>query len=452
MNNAATPLQTLAQWLDYIERQHPQHIAMGLDRVAAVRDALRLNPSFPVIAVGGTNGKGSACSMLEAILKRAGYKVGCYTSPHLLRYNERVRIDRREVSDGELVRAFAAVDAARSSGRAASGSAGGERQPVPLTYFEFGTLAAVWLFVREEVDIAVLEVGLGGRLDAVNAFDAACALVTSVDLDHMDYLGPTREHIGFEKAGIFRPGRPAVCGASPVPQSVARHAHDIGARLLLRDRDFGFVAGQNQWQYWGPRGKRGGLPHPALRGRHQLANAAVCVTALDTLRDDVPVTMDDIRTGLLQADNPGRFQVLPGRPVVVLDVAHNPHAAQALADTLARMERRGRTIAVFSMLRDKDIGGVIEAVKRHVDHWCIAPIDAPRGAPVEVIARYVREADAGAPLSACASLEQAFVQAWGLAKEDDKILAFGSFYTVAAVMQARQARSSACGNRGTATG
>lgn len=435
---AVRQLQSLPQWLAYIEGLHPQHIAMGLDRVDAVRDALRLAPTFAIVTVGGTNGKGSACAMLEAILSAAGFKVGCYTSPHLLRYNERVRIGRREASDADLACAFHEVERARGD--------------TALTYFEFGTLAAVWLFARERVDAAILEVGLGGRLDAVNCFDPACALVTSVDLDHMEYLGPTREHIAFEKAGIFRCGRPAICSALPAPQSLVRHAQDIGATLLLRERDFGFVAGRNQWRYWGPAGKRDGLPYPALRGGIQLANASACLTALDGIRERLPVTMGDVRAGLLQVENPGRFQVLPGRPIVILDVAHNPHAARALADNLAQMGLRRNTIAVFSMLRDKDIGGVIDAVKAHIDHWCIAAVDSPRGAPTEVIERYLRDAGAAQAVTRHDSIAAAYAAACGMAAEDDKILVFGSFYTVAAVMRARPARGDQAGSRGNATG
>ena len=428
---------TLEAWLGYIEGLHPQAVVMGLDRVAAVRDALDLTPSFIQITVGGTNGKGSACAMLEAILRHAGYKTGCYTSPHLTRYNERVRIDCREATDANLVAAFDAVDSARGA--------------TALTYFEFGTLAAIWLFMRHHVDVAILEVGLGGRLDAVNAFDPACALVMSVDLDHMDYLGTTREEIGFEKAGIFRPGRPAICSAVPAPQSLVQHARDIGAHLLLRERDFGYTADRSQWQYWGPGGKKHGLPHPALRGSVQLVNATACLAALDALRDSLPVTMGDTRAGLVLAENPGRFQVLPGRPAVILDVAHNPEAARALAESLVQMGRRGRTIAVFSMLRDKDIRGVIDAVKTRVDCWCIAPVDTPRAASVELIERHLRDALAAPLVTSRIDVAAAYAHACEIATEDDKILVFGSFYTVAAVMRARGARGTD-GGRGDATG
>ena len=402
---------------------------MGLERVVAVKASLALAPNFVVITVGGTNGKGSACAMLEAILHHAGYRVGCYTSPHLVRYNERVRIARREAGDADLVRAFAAVETAR-----------GETQ---LTYFEFGTLAAVWLFVEARVDVAILEVGLGGRLDAVNAFDADCALVMSVALDHMDYLGPDREAIGHEKAGIFRAGRPAICADPDPPQTLRRHAEEIGAQLLVRDTHFRYTAERLQWRYDGPHGSRHGLPHPVLRGTHQLANASACLAALDSLRERLPVAMDDIRAGLLEAETPGRFQVLPGRPVVILDVAHNPAAAGALAATLAQMGRTGRTLAVFAMLRDKDIGGVIAAIASFIDHWFIAPIAAPRGADAALLEEHLRAHGVKNTVSMCASIADAYAQACDVAMQNDKILAFGSFYTVAAVMAARHAPNGA---------
>lgn len=458
-DNVHPPPKTLDQWLAHIERVHPQSIAMGLERVAAVKQALGLSPEFVVITVGGTNGKGSACAMLEAILHHAGYKVGCYTSPHLVRYNERVRIARREASDADLVRAFEAVERARAVARRNAelgprlrvydradaqttdtdtpGSPESVSEAVALTYFEFGTLAAAWLFAEARVDVAILEVGLGGRLDAVNAFDADCALVMSVELDHMDYLGPTRESIGYEKAGIFRAGRPAICADPDPPQTLRRHAEALGARLLVRGTDFGYATQRVQWRYDGPHGRRHCLPHPVLRGAHQLANASACLAALDTLRDRLPVTMDDIRTGLLEAETPGRFQVLPGRPVVILDVAHNPAAAQALAATLAQMGRAGRTIAVFAMLSDKDIGGVIDALESHIDCWFIAPIAAPRGADTALLGETLRARAVRGTVRTCASIAEAYAQACDIAVQNDKILAFGSFYTVGAVMEAR---------------
>jgi dihydrofolate synthase/folylpolyglutamate synthase len=431
--------ETLAQWLEYIERLHPKSIALGLDRVARVRDALALAPAFPVITVGGTNGKGSVCAMLEAILHQAGYRVGCYTSPHLLRYNERVRIARSETSDADLARGFAAVERARGD--------------VPLTYFEYGTLASVWLFVDRRVDVAVLEVGLGGRLDAVNAFDADCAVVTTVDIDHVDFLGGDREAIGREKAGIFRAGRPAICADAAPPGSLLSHAAEIGARLLRIGADFGATPQGGQWQYWGPTGKRGALPHPVLRGSCQLANAAAAITALECMRERLPVTVNDIRAGLLQADNPGRFQVLPGRPAVILDVAHNPQAARALSASLAAMGGTGRTLAVFGMLKDKDMCGVIAAVKSQVAHWFIAGLGGARGAGVADLAQALA-ANSITAVTASDDIAGAYSQACDIATENDRILVFGSFYTVAAVMQLRerqrvsQARGGIKGNQG----
>ena len=422
---SATPA-TLAGWLELIERLHPQAIAMGLDRVLEVGRALALDPAFPVITVGGTNGKGSVCAMLEAILDLAGYRVGCYTSPHLLRYNERVRIRRAEADDADLVRAFRAVETARRS--------------VPLTYFEMGTLAAMWLFAERRVEVAVLEVGLGGRLDAVNAFDADCAVVTAVDIDHVDFLGGDRESIGHEKAGIFRAGRPAVCADPEPPVSLTRHATEIGARLLRIGIDFGAVVQHRQWQYWGPRGKRNALPYPALRGSPQVGNAAAAITVLESLRERLPVSVNDIRSGLLRADSPGRFQVLPGRPAVILDVAHNPQAARALAASLAAMGGGGRTYAVFAMLKDKDIAGVVAALRPAIAHWFMAGLDVARGAGVDQLDAVFAAAGI-ASRTRCADVASAYAQACDIATENDRIVVFGSFYTVASVMRIRARRA-----------
>jgi dihydrofolate synthase/folylpolyglutamate synthase len=411
------PASDLQAWLDYLERLHPAAIELGLERVARVRDRLALAPTFPLITVGGTNGKGSTCAMLESCLRCAGYRVGCYASPHLLRYNERVRLNGVEASDATLVAAFERVEEAR--GR------------VSLTYFEFGTLAAVLLFLEAGLDAAVLEVGLGGRLDAVNAFEPDCAVVVSVGLDHTDYLGPTRSHIAFEKAGIFRAGKPAVVAEADPPASLIGRARDVGADLYLIDRDFGFVGGETQWQFWDWRGKRDGLPLPALRGGYQLANASAALAALDSIRTRLPVEMGAIRRGLAEVDLPGRFQVLPGRPLVILDVAHNPHAADRLAENLERMQPRARTLAVFAMLKDKDIEGVIAAVSAQVDEWFIAPLPGPRGADLARMERALPPAGVAVPVSSCADVAEALRRARERARPDDKILVFGSFYTVA---------------------
>jgi dihydrofolate synthase/folylpolyglutamate synthase len=420
-------LPNLADWLGYLEQLHPKAIDLSLDRVAEVRHRLDLNPSFPIITVAGTNGKGSTCAMLEAVLLAAGYRVGLYSSPHLLRYNERVRINGEEASDEALCEAFAAVERARGE--------------VSLTYFEFGTLAAVWLFARAGLDAAILEVGLGGRLDAVNAFDTDCAVLTSVDFDHMDYLGDSRSVIGFEKAGIFRAGKPAICGEFDVPHSVLDHAGKIGADLRRIGPDFGYDGLElNQWRFASRDGLRLSLPYPALRGAYQLSNASACLAALEQLRPWLPVAHDDIRRGLLEAAVPGRFQVLPGRPQRIFDVAHNPHAAKALAENLRAMPPTGKIFAVFAMLRDKDIAGVVRAMKEQVDLWLVAGIGQPRGASAEVLLRVLEQEGLEKGAEAFPSVADAYRHACAKAAEDDKIVVFGSFYTVAEAMTFTAAR------------
>jgi dihydrofolate synthase/folylpolyglutamate synthase len=373
-----------------------------------------------VVTVGGTNGKGSTAAMLDSILRAAGYRVGLYTSPHLLRFNERVRLQGREAADAELCAAFAAVEQAREA--------------VPLTYFEFGTLAAAWIFQRAAPDALVLEVGLGGRLDAVNLFDADCAVLTSVALDHMEYLGGTRAAIGFEKSGIFRSGRPAVVADPDPPASVLQEAERVGAKLLRIGRDFGYRDQDSQWSYWGPGGQRAGLAHPALRGAVQLRNAAAAITALDTLRERVPVAMQDIRRGLARVALSGRFQVLPGKPQVILDVAHNPEAAAVLAQNLAAGGYAPRTLAVLGMLRDKDVAGVVRALAPRISKWHVADLGGPRGASADELARAVHAVDAGASVDRHVDPASALAAAQGEASEDDKILVFGSFLTVAQAM------------------
>jgi dihydrofolate synthase/folylpolyglutamate synthase len=402
-------VRSLAQWLDYIERQHPKPIALGLDRVGAVFSRMGTRIDCPVITVSGTNGKGSTCAMLESILRAAGYRTGLYTSPHLLRYNERVRIGGREASDESLAEAFAAVESARGE--------------VRLTYFEFGTLAALSLFSRERIEAAVLEVGLGGRLDAVNIVDPDCAVLTSVGIDHVDYLGATREDIGREKAGIFRAGRPAVIAEPDPPQSVLA----TPAEQLRIGRDFGFVAGEGQWTYWGPGGRRGGLAYPALRGRMQLSNAAAAICALGTV--ELPVAMQDVRRGLAEVEMPARFQVLPGRPQVILDVAHNPQAAKVLAQNLSDSGFARETYAVCGMLADKDIGAVVRELAPRVTRWHLASLPGPRGARASAIAKHV-----GAGAALFDTPGEAFAAAKAAAIEGDKIVVFGSFLTVADVM------------------
>jgi dihydrofolate synthase/folylpolyglutamate synthase len=413
--------KTLADWLAYLETLHPRTIALGLERVRTVYDRLAIVPRGPVFTVAGTNGKGSTAAFLERMLGAAGYGVGLYTSPHLLRYNERVRVAGREADDEELCLAFAAIEAVRSD--------------VPLTYFEFGTLAALWLFQRARLDALVLEVGLGGRLDAVNIVDADVAIVTTIAIDHVDYLGATREDIGREKAGIFRRGRTAVCADPDPPAAVLEHARAIAAPLLLRGVDFDCRAQETQWLYTGPGGAKHSLPHPALRGNHQLANAAAAITALYALRDRLQVSMGAVREALVGIELAGRLQVLPGRPVTVLDVAHNPQAVHALSENLGAMGFHPRSLGVFGIMADKDIDSVIAAVQARIDRWFVATLPPPRGAP----AAHLRErlVAAGVAPSAIESFEEpgaAYRAARERATEADRIIVFGSFLTVAAVL------------------
>jgi dihydrofolate synthase/folylpolyglutamate synthase len=408
-----TGARSLRDWLEYIERQHPQPIALGLERVVQVLEKIQIKINCPILTVAGTNGKGSTCAMLESILQAGGYRTGLYTSPHLLRYNERVRIAGREAEDAALCDAFAAVESARGA--------------VPLTYFEFATLAALVLFSRESLDAAVLEVGLGGRLDAVNALDADCAVLTSVGIDHVEYLGGTREAIGREKAGIFRPSRPAVVADPDPPQSVLA----TNARLLLIGRDFGYVHQGSQWSWWGPSGKRPGLAHPALRGAMQLRNASAALAALDSLRERLPLAMQDVRRGLAEVSLPGRFQVLPGRPQVVLDVAHNPEAAAVLSANLADSGFAPETVAVFGMLRDKDIAGVVRAMAPRITRWHLATLPGPRGASASVLAEVLRTENIKEPAAQFPTVAAALAAARKAAGENDKIVVFGSVLTVA---------------------
>lgn len=402
---------------------------MGLERVGEVKKRMGLQPQCPVVVVAGTNGKGSVCAYLSQIYTQAGFKVGTLTSPHLLRYNERIAVNTRPVEDAAIVASFERIEAARAG--------------ISLTYFEFNTLAAVDIFIREKVDVMVLEVGLGGRLDAVNVFDADCAVVTSVDLDHQAFLGDTVEQVAFEKAGVFRSGKPAICGQTPPPESLRRHAGEIGAELLLIKRDFDFSTLENvQWSYRyhpqnsdGRTRNRNALPFPALRGAYQLSNAACALTVLECLGDSLPVDIAAIKRGLLLVENSGRFQVLPGRPLTVLDVGHNPHAARALRRSLINLMFAEKRTAVFSILADKDIDGVLDIVKDQFDEWHIAPLDVPRGMTAEALVRKLSEHGIE-NVKVFENIEKAYRAALEKAGENDRIVVFGSFHTVAAVMAA----------------
>jgi dihydrofolate synthase/folylpolyglutamate synthase len=418
-------MKSLSDWLGFLESLHPKGqdgIELGLARAARVKAGLGQRQTCPVIVVGGTNGKGSTCAFLEAICRAAGYRAACYTSPHLLAYSERVRVDGAPASDAGLCAAFARVEAAR---RAAG--------DVALTYFEFGTLAAWELFAEARADLVILEVGLGGRLDAVNVYDPDAAVVTGIALDHTGWLGPDRESIGFEKAGIYRGGRPAICADANPPQTLLAHARAIGADLALIGRDFGFEIARGGWSYWHRRGaRRAGLPVPALPGRHQIGNASAALAALDALADRLPVPPQAIRDGLSAVRLPGRFQRVRERPALILDVAHNPQAAACLAENLDAAGVFRQTLAVVGMLADKDVAGTLRMLAGRIDVWLLAGLDVPRGARAETLSAAV---EAGGRAERFGSPAEAFRRAMGLAEEDDRIVVFGSFHTVAAVLR-----------------
>ena len=428
----------LSDWLLHLEGLHPKGqagIELGLERIRLVKAALGQTQHCPIIAVAGTNGKGSTCAYLENIIDRAGYKVGCYTSPHLMAYNERVRLNGQPASDVALCAAFARVEAARQ-----------QAGNVALTYFEFGTLAAWEVFAEAGVEAAILEVGLGGRLDAVNVYEPDISIVTTIALDHTDWLGPDRESIGFEKAGIFRAGKPALCADPKPPQSLLDHAAAIGADLRLIGRDFGFerASGEGnenrlQWRWWcrssGNLLKRA-LAYPGLRGPTQLYNATVALAALDALGHQLPVTMQAIRPGLIETELAGRFQVLPGTPAIVLDVGHNPQAIKVLADNLSSMGFFNCTHAVVGMLNDKDIVGALLPLKGVVDFWHVATLSGLRGTSAASMAAIIADADLGGEVICYASPGEAMQAAKGRAAESDRIVAFGSFHTVAGALAA----------------
>ena len=426
------PPETLAEWLSLLEARHFKSIDMGLERVAEVKRRLDLQFKCPVIVVAGTNGKGSTCAMLESILLRAGYKVGLYIKPHFLDFNERARIGGESASDAALIASFEAVEA--------------QRGDISLTYFEFTTLAIMHLLAEAKLDVVILEVGLGGRLDAVNIVDADVAIVTSVDIDHTEYLGDTREKIGFEKAGIFRPGKAAICSDPVPPQSLIDHANAIGADLWLLGRDFNYTGDKQQWNYGGRGQRRNALGYPSLRGANQLLNASAALAALEALRQQLPVSAQEVRSGFVMMDLPGRFQVLPGQPLVILDVAHNPHAAATLAQNLDNMGFHPYTYAVFGAMLDKDIEGIVAQLKTRIDHWCLTALPLPRAASGEQLKERLLEAgvhaeqgaDAQSSILSFDSPELAYANALSRAGENDRIVVFGSFLTVAGVMAARK--------------
>ena len=433
-------MKTLDDWLAHCEQLHPKTIDMGLDRVRAVAERMGLRFDCPVFTVAGTNGKGSTCAMLEAILTQAGFRTGLFTSPHLVRFEERCRIRGQNVDASDLVAAFARVESARAE--------------ISLTYFEFTTLAILDTLARAGLDAVILEVGLGGRLDAVNIIDTDCAIITSIDIDHAELLGDTREKIGFEKAGILRTGRPAIVSDPVPPQSVIDRATEIGADLWLLGRDFNYSGDKQQWA-WAGRGRRyAGLAYPALRGANQLINASGVLAALTAMRQQLPVTAQAVRNGLALVDLPGRFQVVPGQPALVLDVAHNPHSVAALALNLDAMGFYPTTHAVFGAMTDKDLAPMLHRMDPLVDRWYFADLPTPRaasGAALQAAWQAVtKRTDA---VSAVFSTPlDALHAAAAKAQAADRIVVFGSFYTVGGVLEhgtpRLQAGAAAQGPRG----
>lgn len=419
--------KTLTDWLAHCERLHAKPIDLGLERVAAVRDALGLRFQVPVFTVAGTNGKGSTCAMLESILMQAGFRVGVYSSPHLVHFEERLRIHGEPVQAWRLLPHFERVESAR--------------QGQGLTYFEFTTLALLDHLAGLSLDAVILEVGLGGRLDAVNVIDPDCAIVTSIDLDHQAFLGNDREAIGREKAGIFRCGRPAIVSDPMPPRSVVDHAREIGAQLWCFGRDFNYQGDRQQWSWAGPTRRLNALGYPALRGANQLVNASGVLAALEAMRAQLPVPVQAVRNGLALVNLPGRFQLVPGQPALVLDVAHNPHAAAALAANLDQMGFFPRTHAVVGAMADKDIAGLLQPLLPLVEAWYACDLPTPRAASAQTLKGCLDAAVSQASGPARATVQcfgdphEALAAALAAADPADRILVFGSFYTVGGILE-----------------
>ena len=430
-------MNTLSEWLAHAERLHPVAMDLGLERVGQVWSNMGTRLGTPcdvpsaegapvVITVAGTNGKGSTCALLEAMLLAGGYRVGVYGSPHLVHFEERCRLQGQPIEGQALVPHLARVEAAR--------------QGQALTYFEFTTLAIMSLLAASELDVVVLEVGLGGRLDAVNIIDADCAIITSIDLDHMDWLGPDRESIGREKAGIMRAARPVVIGDPRPPQSVLAHAQELGADVWLCGRDHRHHGDRQQWSWQGRRQRHASLAYPALRGVNQLLNASAALAALEAMRQRVPVAAQAVRVGLAQVELPGRFQILAGRPCVVLDVAHNPHAAATLAVNLDQMGFYPRTHFVWGAMADKDLAGTAAPLKALAHAWYCCELPTTRAASAQQLREVILAVSGHPPelserVSLHADPQQALSAALAAAQAEDRIVVFGSFYTVGGVMR-----------------
>ena len=416
---------TLDEWLAHCERLHPKEMDFTLERVRQVKQRLGLEFTVPVITVAGTNGKGSSCAMLEAIALQAGYRVGLYIKPHLVHFEERCRVNGQMAAASELLPHFEAVERARGE--------------VSLTYFEFTMLAILRLFSQAPLDVVILEVGLGGRLDAVNVIDADCAVITSIALDHTEYLGPDRESIGFEKAAIMRAGKPVIVSDPVAPRSVIEHAERLGADLRCFGRDFNYSGDKLQWNWAGRTQRYNGMAYPALRGANQLLNASGVLAAFEALRDRLPVAAQAVRNGFALVDLPGRFQIVAGQPTLVLDVAHNPHAVATLMQNLDQMGFHPRTHAVFGAMRDKDIASMLSRMAPVVDHWHFTDLPLPRAATAKELAAAHQGlvVKGPGPVAVSCHADPALALAAALKGSDptDRIVVFGSFSTVGGVLK-----------------
>jgi dihydrofolate synthase/folylpolyglutamate synthase len=413
--------RTLPEWLAHTERMHPASMDLSLERTRAVRERAGIDFKVPLIIVAGTNGKGSTCAMLESVARHAGYRTGLYQKPELVHFEERCRLDGQPVAAEDLLPHFEAVERARGD--------------ITLTKFEFTTLAIARLLSLSAADVVILEVGLGGRYDAVNVFDGDAVVITSIDLDHMEWLGPDRESIGLEKAQVMRPGRPAIVSDPLPPASVVKHGEAIGADLWLVGRDFNHAGDRQQWG-WSGRGRRyAGLAYPALRGANQLLNAAGALAVLESLRDRLPITAQAVRTGLALVELPGRFQIVPGQPALVLDVAHNPQSAAVLAANMDAMGFFPRTRAVFGAMADKDLRQVVAPLRPLVDHWHVCGLPTARAATAAALRDVLGAAVRDDQVSLHDGPSQALRAAWDASDPADRIVVFGSFYTVGGVLK-----------------
>jgi len=415
--------QTLNDWLSWQETLHPSEIDLGLERVQQVYQRLHPDQTHPykVITIAGTNGKGSSAAILSSILLAAGYKVGTYTSPHLFRYNERICINGVMASDAAIVESFVRIDQAR--------------EDISLTYFEFGTLAALDIFNRSELDVVVLEVGLGGRLDAVNIIDCDVALITSIGIDHIDWLGPDRESIGKEKAGIMRAGKPVVCSDIDMPASISEYANQIGARLYRIGQEFSVQLNQGDWFWQSADKQQQGLPALYIKTEHMLNNAAGALMVLELLANDLPIAQQHLRQGLLALKLPaGRQQVITEPVMTIVDVSHNVDSVRSLATMLSQQDCGGKTHAVIAMLQDKDISGVFTQMESIVDHWYLASLHVPRGASAEKLHEALAQTAKTTRASCYSSVTAAVKSAHAEMQQADRLVIFGSFYTVAEAM------------------